>query len=528
MVLLLDLPAEILREILVRAVTVRGLKRALRLRLVNRLFSQEITQALLASSIPDEYIAINEIETSRWPGRSRWSETSREPEYHAFWQAYLTNRVMSQRGPLLPLLKFVHKVAEHLCKATGDRDVGNLRNYVHNLCYWAYQMLKGTRSPRSEPPHWDQPHFLLRAAIITGCSAVVEHVLNGPDFVAAFTPRCAIGEFEPWQSAVYLAAQRGHTNMLEKAFLDRRLDTRELREVALSAAIREGDLPLMEFIMEPRWGPPDFFSSSLCVEENLVAGIMQSPRVDFFARVFDLFASHKTLRYPIEIHPPDINKILYHVAYSKPQRVDVAEWLLAAIHREAPQRFDLGKRGSQLHRAVTGGNEKIARLLLPLLVEHGAQPNGTDADVLVQTTDPGRLDIARPFIERIIPDIILAYPVKSGRLDIVRMLVEFSKEAKANLHLKHRVIWELERTPIVEYAIMTENTELCSYLIANGAQCRDALTKAVEVGLESMVHFLLENGVLATVDMLNMAKKMDHPEIVHILTQSLGTLHTAT
>ncbi|KAF1844514.1 uncharacterized protein K460DRAFT_252957, partial [Cucurbitaria berberidis CBS 394.84] len=109
---------------------------------------------------------------------------------------------------------------------------------------------------------------------------------------------------------------------------DNRLDTRETREVAIGAAIRKGNLPLVEFIMDARWGPPDFFSSALCVEENLKPGTLASPLADFVSRLFALFASYTSTGYPIEIHPPDDYRILCYAAFHKPQRADVVEWVL--------------------------------------------------------------------------------------------------------------------------------------------------------------------------------------------------------
>ncbi|KAF1961654.1 hypothetical protein CC80DRAFT_488105 [Byssothecium circinans] len=51
---LLDLPFEIFKTILAESVRLRGLMRALRLRLVNKLFSDELVEALCVSKVIDE------------------------------------------------------------------------------------------------------------------------------------------------------------------------------------------------------------------------------------------------------------------------------------------------------------------------------------------------------------------------------------------------------------------------------------------------------------------------------------------
>ncbi|KAJ4369996.1 hypothetical protein N0V83_005760 [Neocucurbitaria cava] len=516
MLQLLDLPPEILREIFLYSVAARGLVRGLRLRLVNRFFSHEITQTLLVSPITDEYI----VEHQQWYRIERY----RGPEYDAFWQAYLTNRVLSQKGPLAPLpLRFVRKVAEHLCTVTGDQDVRTLRKYVHELMsmnYWPWRLLTSTdHFLDSEPPSWDQPRFLLRAAIITDCSGSIEEIINGPDKVAALSPCDA---FEPWQSAAYLAAERGNTDLLEKAFIESCLDTRELREAAFSAAVREGNLPLVEFILEPRFGPPDFFSSSLCVEENLLQGMLKSSSVDFFARLFDLLASRSSSKYPIEIHPPDMDRVLDDVAYYRPQRNDVAEWLFdhaAATkvdEKEAPS-DEAHRRWNQLCRAVKGGNEKIVQLLL----ERGPEPEakgGVDSYKLYRTLGYSRND-----------DMLLQ-AVKPGRFDIVRILTEHGAKAKAHPGENKPSYLDPAKSPhILNQAILSENKSLCKFLIDHGAEIHDStVAAAINEGLESMAHFLLEQGggTHATTEMIDKAKRLGWHEIVSMLQRSARTART--
>ncbi|KAI1858066.1 uncharacterized protein JN550_012888 [Neoarthrinium moseri] len=86
-----DLPQEIIQEILIAAVNVRGIKRATRLRYVSRSWNAAVMEAIFASRILDQG----------------------NPKY-LFWQRNLAYRVMDRPGRLSRPLRIIRKVAEHL------------------------------------------------------------------------------------------------------------------------------------------------------------------------------------------------------------------------------------------------------------------------------------------------------------------------------------------------------------------------------------------------------------------------------
>lgn len=286
--------------------------------------------------------------------------------------------------------------------------------------------------------------------------------------------------------------------------------------------MREGNLPLVEFILEPRFGPPDFFSSSLCVEVNLLPGMLKSSSVDFFARLFDLLASKSSSKFPIEIYPPDMERVLDDIAYYRPQRVDVAEWLLdhagatKVDEKEAPS-DQARRRRNQLCRAVKGGNEKIVQLLL----ERGAEPEAK-----------GGVDSYKPYrtLGYSRNDDMLLHAVRSGRLDIVRILTKHGATVKAHLGENNVSCLDPAKSPhILNQAVLSENKSLCKFLIDHGAEIHDSsVAAAINEGLESMAHFLLEQGggTHATTEMIDKAKRLGWQEIVSMLQRAARAART--
>ncbi|KAF2998252.1 hypothetical protein E8E13_006225 [Curvularia kusanoi] len=115
---LFDLPLELLHDILSWSIKVRGIKRGLRLRLVNRHFAREVLVTLTESKLLDLYLR---------PVRSGQFS----PGY-AVGPAYLERRVLNERSGGAPILLRVRDVAQRLCQEGSDgRDV---YDYVKELC----------------------------------------------------------------------------------------------------------------------------------------------------------------------------------------------------------------------------------------------------------------------------------------------------------------------------------------------------------------------------------------------------------
>ncbi|CAI6341895.1 unnamed protein product [Periconia digitata] len=94
---LLDLPAELLHEVLLCAVYSRGVKRALRLKLVCKIFYDHLPRALFESLLLDDFVI-----PCRYGSRIQFSNYERDNGASKFWYEYLLYRVRkaaSRRGP---------------------------------------------------------------------------------------------------------------------------------------------------------------------------------------------------------------------------------------------------------------------------------------------------------------------------------------------------------------------------------------------------------------------------------------------
>lgn len=137
--------------------------------------------------------------------------------------------------------------------------------------------------------------------------------------------------------------------------------------------------------------------------------MLHSSLVDFLAQLFAFVESCATPEYPVEIKVPHVDELLDDIAYSKPERVDVAIWLLengATVQRK-PSPGKVQTRRSRawygedillpepLRSAVESGNERMLRLFL----ERGADSSATDFVVLQHIVKRGRLSILRLLVE---------------------------------------------------------------------------------------------------------------------------------
>lgn len=337
----------------------------------------------------------------------------------------------------------------------------------------------------------DLPKYLFQAAILNDRLDVVEYLLetlNRVDLLS-FDHDNAKGP-APWPSALALAASSGNVELLGRILSVNFQNRREKRHEALGAAIATGQLDTVAFIMDPRWGPVDFIDSSHCVEENLISGVLNSPHVDFFPRLFALFDSHKTREYPIEIHEPEARKFVSTFATGSPQRVDIIEYLYNN-RRMFPDDLEDVIWSYAARRAVDGGNEKIVRFLL-------------DRGVGLDTASGNTLKQA----------------VITGRFDIVQILFEYGAQITCR---QSGDLWRLgPAMSLLDRAIKTENEHLCRFLVDKGAECDlQALTDAAEHGKEFMVRIFLERGVVATPELVEQARMRRYYNIAELLQGSL-------
>lgn len=185
-----SLPREIVHEVLVAAVKVRGLKRATRLRYVDRFWNVAVMEAIFASGILDDYSYIS-----------------------SFWPRYLAYRVLSKPASLSKPLRVIRQVAERLVSYRSDAtdyDEDAVRECVTEICeipchmYSNLSMLDAQLTDQNTPAEdldLDDEQFkqtLMSAAAWTNELALVQELL--PSF----------------ENCRYLLCQDGHSEQRTK------------------------------------------------------------------------------------------------------------------------------------------------------------------------------------------------------------------------------------------------------------------------------------------------------------------------
>ncbi|KAI2463213.1 ankyrin [Annulohypoxylon bovei var. microspora] len=109
---LLDLPVEILHDILFFASLSRGIARALRLKLVCRTFYHAINPALFQTRLPDQFPKRPRIDMENW-----WTKNHRGDE--GFWHDYISYRVRNESNPRVGYFVQIRQLVERICNHEG-------------------------------------------------------------------------------------------------------------------------------------------------------------------------------------------------------------------------------------------------------------------------------------------------------------------------------------------------------------------------------------------------------------------------
>lgn len=470
-------------------------------------FSQQVKDALQESELLDD------VHGYRFG-------FSHSPEFVAFWQTFLTNKIIGKKWAHVEICERIYRAAERLRRISHPQETNKktlhtiLRQYIHAFCCNPVRILSRARSKdRIQCRMYDQA-CLLEMAILNDCPEGVNSLLNDPILdeiishcLTPWSNPCGTREngrftIDCKQDLASLAAENGNTALLEKVFLHPSFQQQSIyhRHEAVEAALRGGHLDVVRFIMEPRWDLPGKgpYRTHSLNEHILVSGVFKSPSADFVTQLLGLIASRPMKTHGIEAVYPGHDTLLCLVARKSPQRVDVAERLLeqgallkqkAHVKRRGAEASYTGS-DSLLEQAIKGGNEEILRLLLN---------RGADARVL----DNDGLEVA----------------VKRGRLDIVRMLVENGTRVTPRLPSSGRKEhWRWTEDRLMAHAVLTENEALCRYLVERGAIVNEhALWAAADASLVSMVRFLVDVGAEINEQMIERAKRYSHPDVATIL-----------
>lgn len=198
---LFDLPSELFHEILVYAVLVRSVRRALRLRLVCKKFYYEIKPALFKSRLLDNFRAVNVGEF--WYLKNQHGAEE-------FWHSYLVYRVQNETDPGIGRFTEIRCMAQDICReAEMDMLVA-----IDGLCWLALEKITqwcGHISRENVPGSCRErcrPMSLLSAAAYFNPKSLAEALL--------LDQHCPDDDNNgPFPSPMQVAACRGHFEMLE-------------------------------------------------------------------------------------------------------------------------------------------------------------------------------------------------------------------------------------------------------------------------------------------------------------------------
>lgn len=210
---ILELPTELLEKILFHAALQRGIKRAMRLRLVCKKFSNATYPALFSTHLMSRDFYCYGDGTQEWHARNQHGSKQ-------IWHEYLTARVMTERDASFGRYIEVRRIAEAICLERGFGNTAeSIQSTVKDLCWlalrhrgkdsfendeWSRWELTKTKCLKLNPNH---DLNMLSAASYCGLLPLAKRLISeGHD------PRCHNYLFAP---PMQIAAETGNTIMLQ-------------------------------------------------------------------------------------------------------------------------------------------------------------------------------------------------------------------------------------------------------------------------------------------------------------------------
>ncbi|KAI1771300.1 ankyrin [Hypoxylon cercidicola] len=458
-----DLPNEVIHLILGPAVRARGLKRAVRLRLVNRVWNVAVEDAIFASGVLDEDNQINRV--------------LRDVDF-AFWHRYLVYRALHNRKPSSTRLALIRQVAERIAEIRGH-DLHDsqeiLRECVDELCRAVlvfrevYGHLETYVASKAEPNvQLDEGSSEFQRALMTAAAYMNDLDLGRqllplrPD--PALRSDCPPANnaktqytlgffFDPYTMAAY----RGNLDFIS-LLLENEPETtiygNAHRLTITYNAIWGSRIGVLDQALGPSFGAGT--SDFMELRQSLVSGLSHIPSIDVFKRCFDLVQD--SLQYPCRpyngIYRQKWLSERFHRA-AECGAVPVMEYLaelgtpvdghlsdeedefsspisLAAFNgHENAVKWLLGRGANlarSLHAAVTHGSRRIVQVLL----DHGAM-NDTCAvqKALLETVKTENEGLFRFLVEQgaVLDKATIIKAIGIAEKEQLESMVEFLRES---------------------------------------------------------------------------------------------------
>ncbi|PVH87308.1 ankyrin [Cadophora sp. DSE1049] len=475
---LIELPTEILHLILFYAVSNRGAKRALRLRVVCKTFRRGLYPALFETHILDDRCGPcgNAVGSKDWQFRHQHGADK-------LWQRYLSYRVLiegSQNtlpGPFTQIRQFaeIPQVAHTICQE--QEHTLDLNVTVEELCRlttlhgtvmtrdmfkWWHTWLKGPA-----PPAGLTATALLSAAAHFDLLPLAIRLLD-----EGFSP---VGHNYVFAPPIQVAAHAGNIAMLE-LFRSRLSKTTFEPFSVIGAAIR-GDLEVIKIIMQQSDDTGPLRLGCVSHSSDTGQAIIHARSYTSVPEVFDYLTSY------LDLTASPQRLLFWHNDLRDHAGLGNTEMIRHLLRLGVPvQQKDQGLE-SPLRMACENGHNDVVDLLL----EYGADPNFE-----AQKSNP-------------------AYPLHNSGMAGNLRLTQRLLDAGATINLPQPENQYTTIMPILWWAFAREHTALIRLLIDRGAslqevsgssltslrrkQAADSVCGMVyTLGLESMAELLREYG----------------------------------
>ncbi|KAF2746952.1 hypothetical protein M011DRAFT_477773 [Sporormia fimetaria CBS 119925] len=474
----LDLPAEVVSIILRHAIVARGITRGLRLRLVNKMFAEEVLFA-----IHNERLLGITIGSLDW-GR-RWSPN--------FVLSHIEFRVNQEREDHNPYINCIRDIAKEILddKETEASSVTSLEQVLHQICLplavrTEPREFKDFKEflDRSDPiSNAEYNQLLLAASTITNCASIVERCIRHDPTLVGVGERPPVPLYGPF---VEIAAQYAEEAVLHLLLTIVSVDDfwQFRQNLLLNIAYfgRADAYRSVNTFRRDDTGPEDDtvydrialsiakYASSLELVEYC-RSLCTCDHVDCLEQTWTYTQRENMLIRSIE----------------DCQCVGLASLLLQLHCKESA-----GGLAPGLEKALELASEKGYRELVELLLNHGGDTDRAMSGAAAY----GHIDLVRMLLERgASPRFALLEGAIGGYFDIVKLALSVggAKELDGN----H---WRL----LARAAIAYENAAMFGTFIEHGMVLdkvagRECAWMAKEQGLDSMLDLLEEHGVEANV-----------------------------
>ncbi|KAF2729710.1 ankyrin [Polyplosphaeria fusca] len=367
-----DLPNELFQHILLECIRVRGWKRAMRLRLVNKLFSTQIMDVIFTSKCLDDMFVDYK------------SERDLQRSWPPFTAAYLQHRVATENANGLPALLSLCRIANHLSEQDGpqpgpskdsDRNLSAIcdavakRGAIHLAFSKAYILTT-----------LGYNIALYGAALVTGHIALAKSLDDS-------------GKYEWYHNSLF----GPHDKLVFEIGLSKTLDLHDscvLSHIAYAA--RLGDINLVRSLYEDNLPFTDLIDSSF-ISLDSINSWFDTPSVEVFDYVMGIIDKIDCLRgcFPRQSL---LQRVLHTCAYYG--------WV-----QMATKLLDMG---ASVEGYFKGRKRKKVRM-----------GEGQHGKPLFCALRMGRAEVAALLIERgASVDHVLAPPISKGRTDLVKMLLD--------------------------------------------------------------------------------------------------------